>query len=264
MQIYRNLDIGTAKPTKEEMGDVVHHMIDVADPTETFSVERYCTMAHEIIRDIYSRGHLPIMVGGTGLYADNTVYATTFSAPVRDEALSGELLQYAQIHGNEALFKILEKEDPEKAKTLDELGLSDSRIIKFFLNGTTLSKAVRCVEEDEYYGLKYIPYIHEDYSGTKSEDVEENEREARKNDAYTVSINTPRKLRYKRDPGKDHFYIPERKKYHASVRFDIKGTNPLSLLILAAVYIVLGLIFIRIFPSLLKAIDTAIGAFKGF
>lgn len=153
---------------------------------------------------------------------------------------------------------------PEKAKTLDELGLSDSRIIKFFLNGTTLSKAVRCVEEDEYYGLKYVPYIHEDYSGTKSEDVEENEREARKNDAYTVSINTPRKLRYKRDPGKDHFYIPERKKYHASVRFDIKGTNPLSLLILAAVYIVLGLIFIRIFPSLLKAIDTAIGAFKGF
>ena len=153
---------------------------------------------------------------------------------------------------------------PDKAKTLDELGLSDSRIIKFFLNGTTLSKAVRCVEEDEYYGLKYVPYIHEDYSGTKSEDVEENEREARKNDAYTVSINTPRKLRYKRDPGKDHFYIPERKKYHASVRFDIKGTNPLSLLILAAVYIVLGLIFIRIFPSLLKAIDTAIGAFKGF
>lgn len=153
---------------------------------------------------------------------------------------------------------------PEKAKTLEELGLSDSRIIKFFLNGTTLSKAVRCVEEDEYYGLKYVPYIHEDYSGTKSEDVEENEREARKNDAYTVSINTPRKLRYKRDPGKDHFYIPERKKYHASVRFDIKGTNPLSLLILAAVYIVLGLIFIRIFPSLLKAIDTAIGAFKGF
>ena len=153
---------------------------------------------------------------------------------------------------------------PDKAKTLDELGLSDSRIIKFFLNRTTLSKAVRCVEEDEYYGLKYIPYIHEDYSGTKSEDVEESEREARKNDAYTVSINTSRKLRYKRDPGKDHFYIPERKKYHASVRFDIKGTNPLSLLILAAVYIVLGLIFIRIFPSLLKAIDTAIGAFKGF
>ena len=118
MQIYKNLDIGTAKPTKEEMDGVVHHMIDVADPTEAFSVERYCTMAHEIIRDIYSRGHLPIMVGGTGLYADNTVYGTTFSAPERNDALSNELLEYAQACGNEALFKILEKEDPEKAKAL--------------------------------------------------------------------------------------------------------------------------------------------------
>ena len=96
MQIYKNLDIGTAKPTKEEMAGVVHHMMDVADPTEAFSVERYCSMAHEIIRDIYSRGHLPIMVGGTGLYADNTVYNTTFSAPVRDEVLSGELLEYVK------------------------------------------------------------------------------------------------------------------------------------------------------------------------
>ena len=118
MQIYKNLDIGTAKPTKEETSGVVHHMIDVADPTQGFSVERYCSMAHEIIRDIHARGHLPIMVGGTGLYADNTVYNTTFSAPMRDEELSGELLEYAKEHGNEALFKILEKEDPEKAKAL--------------------------------------------------------------------------------------------------------------------------------------------------
>ena len=88
--------------------------------------------------------------------------------------------------------------------------------------------------------------------------------EAKKNDAYAVSINTPRKLRYKRDPKKDHFYIPERKKYHASVRFDVKGTNPLSLIILGVVYIVLGLIFIRIFPSLLKAIDTAMSALNGY
>ena len=153
---------------------------------------------------------------------------------------------------------------PEKAKTLEELGLSDSRAIKLFLNLMTLSKAVRCVEEDEYYGLKYIPYTPEDYSGTESEESEAERIEAKKNDAYAVSINTPRKLRYKRDPKKDHFYIPERKKYHASVRFDVKGTNPLSLIILGVVYIVLGLIFIRIFPSLLKAIDTAMSAFSGY
>lgn len=118
MQIYKNLDIGTAKPTLEETDGIPHHMIDIASPTESYSVERYCTCAHAIIRDVYSRGKLPIMVGGTGLYADNTVYATTFSAPVRDETLSKELLDYAATHGNEALYEILLNEDPEKARTL--------------------------------------------------------------------------------------------------------------------------------------------------
>ncbi len=118
MQIYKNLDIGTAKPSKEEIGNVPHYMIDVADPSEKFSVERYCSMAHEIIADIHLRGKLPILVGGTGLYVDNTVFATSFSAPERDEELSLKLLEYAQKNGNEALFALLEKEDPEKAKTL--------------------------------------------------------------------------------------------------------------------------------------------------
>ncbi len=118
MQVYKNLSIGTAKPTKEEMGDIPHHMIDAIEPWEEFSVEKYCSMAHGIIRDIHSRGKLPIMVGGTGLYADNTVFATTFSAPKRDERLSYELTRYAEENGNEALFEILEKEDPEAAKTL--------------------------------------------------------------------------------------------------------------------------------------------------
>jgi len=118
MQIYKNLSIGTAKPTKEEMGSIPHHMIDVIDPCEEFSVERYCSMAHEIIKDIHSRGKLPIMVGGTGLYADNTVFATNFSAPKRDEELSLELTKFAEENGNEALLEILRKEDPEKAATL--------------------------------------------------------------------------------------------------------------------------------------------------
>lgn len=118
MQIYENLDIGTAKPDKEEMKGVVHHMLDIVPPTEEFSVERYCTMAKDIIKDIYSRGKLPIMVGGTGLYADNTVLGTEFSAPKRDACLSEELLEYAKAHGNEALFELLKKEDPEKAASL--------------------------------------------------------------------------------------------------------------------------------------------------
>lgn len=118
MQIYENLDIGTAKPDKEEMQGVPHHMLDIVPPTEEFSVERYCTMAKDIIKDIHSRGKLPIMVGGTGLYADNTIMGTEFSAPKRDEQLSQELMEYAKEHGNEALFELLKKEDPEKAESL--------------------------------------------------------------------------------------------------------------------------------------------------
>lgn len=118
MQIYKNLNIGTAKPTKEEMGDVRHHMIDIVAPTESFSVERYCSLARGIIEDIYNRGKLPIMVGGTGLYSDNTVYATEFTAPKRDEELSETLRLYAEENGNEALFEILRKEDSEEALKL--------------------------------------------------------------------------------------------------------------------------------------------------
>jgi len=118
MQIYKNLDIGTAKPTKEEMSTVPHHMIDILEPWEDFSVERYCAMAHSVISDIHARGKLPIMVGGTGLYADNTVFATTFSAPKRDEELSAELLKIATEKGNDTLFEILKNEDPVAAEKL--------------------------------------------------------------------------------------------------------------------------------------------------
>lgn len=118
MQIYKNLDIGTAKPTQMEMQGVVHHMIDIVSPTEEFSVERYCTLAAEIIKDIHSRKKLPIMVGGTGLYIDNTVLATSFCAPKRDEELSKKLLDFAEKNSNQALYEILLKEDPIAAKKL--------------------------------------------------------------------------------------------------------------------------------------------------
>ena len=70
MQIYRRMDIGTAKPTAEEMQGVPHHMIDVADPEENFSVARYADAAAACVEDVLSRGKLPILTGGTGLYID--------------------------------------------------------------------------------------------------------------------------------------------------------------------------------------------------
>ena len=74
MQIYRDMDIGTAKPTKAELNDAVHHMIDIADPSEIFTVSMYREMACKVIDDILARGKLPILVGGTGLYLQAISY----------------------------------------------------------------------------------------------------------------------------------------------------------------------------------------------
>ena len=83
MQIYRGMDIGTAKPTPEEMRGVPHHMLDVADPAEDYSVARYVRAASACVDDILSRGRLPIVAGGTGLYIDNLVAGREFASFTR-------------------------------------------------------------------------------------------------------------------------------------------------------------------------------------
>ena len=80
MQIYRTLNIGTAKPTAEEMQGVPHHMLDVAEPEEDFSVARYVEMAAACVDDILARGKLPIVAGGTGLYIDSLLSGRTFAS----------------------------------------------------------------------------------------------------------------------------------------------------------------------------------------
>lgn len=149
---------------------------------------------------------------------------------------------------------------PDRAKTLDELGLGNSKAIRLFINRMTLSKAVRCREEDEYYGIGQEKPSEE---AEESEETDVKEPEApTPGDAYKVSLCTPSKLRYKRDPKKDHFYVPEEKKHHLSVRFEKKGTNPVMLLVLAVIYIAIALIAVRILPSLLEKMDAAASGFK--
>ena len=79
MQIYRRMDIGTAKPTVEEMQGIPHHMIDVAEPDEDFSVSRYCAMAAPIVEDIVKRGKTAVIAGGTGLYMDSLIQGNDFA-----------------------------------------------------------------------------------------------------------------------------------------------------------------------------------------
>ena len=116
MQIYRGMDIGTAKPTAEEMGGVPHHMLDVADPREDYSVARYVRDADACVQDILSRGRLPIVVGGTGLYIDNLVAGRNF-APFTG-AWRARLQARAGEEGLPALYAELARVDPERAARL--------------------------------------------------------------------------------------------------------------------------------------------------
>ena len=118
MQIYRRMDIGTAKPTREEMWGVPHHMLDVADPEEDFSVARYVDMAAKCVDDILSRGKLPILAGGTGLYIDSLLSGRTFAPFQPDSPLRGQLEEQLRREGGAALLSRLAQVDPDSAARL--------------------------------------------------------------------------------------------------------------------------------------------------
>ena len=118
MQIYRRMDIGTAKPTLGEMQGVPHHMLDVASPEEDFSVARYVELAVPCVEDILSRGKLPILAGGTGLYIDSLLSGRTFAAYSPENPLRRELeARFAQ-QGGEAMLAELAQVDPDSAEKL--------------------------------------------------------------------------------------------------------------------------------------------------
>ena len=118
MQIYRRMDIGTAKPTQAEMRGVPHHMLDVADPEEDFSVARYVDMAAKCVDDILSRGRLPILAGGTGLYIDSLLSGRTFAPFQPDSPLRGELEEQLRREGGAAMLSRLAQVDPDSAARL--------------------------------------------------------------------------------------------------------------------------------------------------
>ena len=118
MQVYRRMDIGTAKPTPEEMRGIPHHMLDVADPEEDFSVARYVDMAAKCVDDILSRGKLPILAGGTGLYIDSLLSGRTFAPFQPDSPLRGQLEEQLRREGGAALLSRLAQVDPDSAARL--------------------------------------------------------------------------------------------------------------------------------------------------
>ena len=115
MQIYKRMDIGTAKPTAEEMRGIPHHMIDVVEPTEDFSVSRYCAMATPILEDILARGKTAVICGGTGLYVDALIKGNDF-APTPSTGCRERLEERSRREGIDTLLRELEAIDPEAAR----------------------------------------------------------------------------------------------------------------------------------------------------
>nr|WP_150959964.1 tRNA (adenosine(37)-N6)-dimethylallyltransferase MiaA [Aneurinibacillus sp. XH2] len=118
MQVYRGMDIGTAKATKEERARVPHHMIDIHDPDHPFSVAEFQERARRLIEQIGARGKLPFIVGGTGLYIESLCYDFQFSDAGSDEPFREEQRAYLEQHGEQALHDRLRQIDPATAERL--------------------------------------------------------------------------------------------------------------------------------------------------
>ena len=118
MQIYRGMNIGTAKPTAAERQGVPHHLLDICAPGEAFSVARYVELADAAAQDVLSRGMIPIVAGGTGLYMDALIECSTFSGDETDLSVREKYQRMAAEQGNEAVHACLAKVDPEGAERL--------------------------------------------------------------------------------------------------------------------------------------------------
>jgi len=118
MQVYKQLDIGTAKITKEEMQGVPHHLLDIKEPTENFSVAEYQQLVRAKIEEIKARGKLPIIVGGTGLYVQSVLYDFNFTKEEVDEEARKAYYQELEKIGPDAMHARLAKLDPKTAETI--------------------------------------------------------------------------------------------------------------------------------------------------
>lgn len=153
VQVYQKLDIGSAKPTPEELQLVPHHLIDCLDPTEPFTVAQFKSLATSLIAEIRGRGHVPIVVGGTGLYIRSLLDPYDFSHHGSEE-IRGKWKEFTTLHGNEALHRELEKRDPVTAQQLhpNDVFRITRALEVYELTGKTLSSQ-RKFRDNEYQAL---------------------------------------------------------------------------------------------------------------
>ena len=154
MQVYRHMDIGTAKIRPEEMQDIPHYLIDVLDPWESFDVVRFQTMAKEALEKIYTAGAIPIVVGGTGFYIQALLYNIDFDENDSETGYRSELQSFADRHGVEALHDRLRQVDEKSADMIHPNNIKRViRALEFYhQTGTRIS------EHNETQRQKESPY----------------------------------------------------------------------------------------------------------
>ena len=164
MQIYRGLDIGTAKPTKAEQAEVRHHMIDICAPTENFSAAEFAERAHKVIADVQSRGKKVVLCGGTGLYLDTVLGRLDFGEIESDEKLRDELIAFAEKNGAEALHEKLREIDPQAAEKIHPNNVRRvARAIEIYeLTGKTKTEHDREAISDSPYDSLIIGLDYDD------------------------------------------------------------------------------------------------------
>lgn len=155
MQVYRGMDIGSAKVTKEEMGGIKHYLIDVLEPDEEFHVVRFQQMAKEAMAEIYQEGKIPILTGGTGFYIQSVLYDIDFTSQQEDIAYRERLEQLAKEQGNEALHAMLQEVDPVSAEKIHANNVKRViRALEFYeKTGMPIS------EHNEKEAAKESPYV---------------------------------------------------------------------------------------------------------
>ena len=160
MQIYKYMDIGTAKATRDEQAQCPHHLMDIVEPDCEFSVADYTELAHKTISDIVSRGKTPIMCGGTGLYIDSVVNDVEFGEFDNDYTLRRELEELAKKEGSQRLIDMLSEFDPLSAKKLHPNNLKRIiRAIEFYkVSGIPISEHQHMtkLKESRYNAVEFI------------------------------------------------------------------------------------------------------------
>lgn len=152
MQVYRKMDIGTAKATLEERSKVPHHLIDIINPDDEYSVASFQSMATRLITEINQRNRLPFIVGGTGLYIESVTHQFHFAEAPQDPELRERLQQIADAEGQEALHRRLQEIDPITAKRLHP------NDVKRIIRAIEIYEVTGCKMADFQNRSKYSPY----------------------------------------------------------------------------------------------------------